>query len=355
MAEDTDDKTEQASPRKKQQAREKGNVPRSRDLTAIIPLWMVYMYLSFGGVIFTSMLVYMRSALKRGFEVSLTETVFVELFKEDSVNLALMMAPLFGLMVVVIIAVHFLQTGFLVSAASLSPDFSKVNPLKGIKKYFSFNTLFETVKGIFKLLVLGMILYLILKKEAINLPLLVDMDIQSIMGFSYTQIRKLLFISALVLSVFAVADFVFQRWQHERNLRMTKQEVKEEHKMMEGDPRVKARIRSLQREMARKRMMQEIPKADVVITNPTHFAVALKYDSSKMGAPTIIAKGANLVAEKIKEIARENKVPMFEDKPLARTLFKLNIGQEIPDALYKAVATVLASVYKLKKKGASSQ
>ena len=355
MPEEFDEKTEQATPRKKQQAREKGNVPRSKDLTGIIPLWMVYMYLSFGGVMFTSMLVYMRSALKRGFEVSLNEAVFVEIFKADSMNAAVMMAPLFGFMIVVIVAVHFLQTGFLVSAASLSPDFSKINPLEGIKKYFSFNTLFETFKGIFKLIVLGMILYLMLKKEAINLPLLVDMDIQAIMGFSYGQIKKLLLISALVLSVFAIADFAFQKWQFERNLRMTKQEVKEEHKMMEGDPRVKARIRSLQREMARKRMMQEVPKADVVITNPTHFAVALKYDSSKMGAPTIIAKGANLVAEKIKEIAKENRVPMFEDKPLARTLFKLNIGQEIPDALYKAVATVLASVYKLKKKGASSQ
>jgi flagellar biosynthetic protein FlhB len=173
------------------------------------------------------------------------------------------------------------------------------------------------------------------------------MDVMSIAGFSYVQVKKLLLISAIVLTVFAAADYGYQRWQFARNLRMTKQEVKEEYK----DPRVKARIKSLQREMARKRMMQEVPKADVVITNPTHYAVALKYDAGKMAAPAVVAKGYNLIAERIKEIARQSGVPVFEDKPLAQALFKLKVGQEIPEAFYKALASILANVYKMKGKG----
>lgn len=352
MPEEFDERTEQATPRRRQKAREKGEIPRSRELTGIIPLWVVFFYLSFGGFMFTSLLTYMKTSLKRGFEISLNEVSFMDIFKTDTVNVALMMAPFLGLMLFAIVIVHFLQTGFLLSPAPLSPDINRINPLEGVKKFFSLNTIFETLKGVLKVIVLGFIIYLLIKKELVNLPLLVDMDIQSIMGFSFNQIRKLLLISAVVLTVFAVADFAYQRWQFERNLRMTKQEVKEEYKEVEGDPRVKARIKSLQREMARKRIMQEVPKADVVITNPTHFAVALKYDSSKMGAPTIVAKGANIVAEKIKEIAVKSGVTVFEDKPLARTLFKLNIGQEIPETLYRAVATILANVYKLKNKKA---
>ncbi len=168
-----------------------------------------------------------------------------------------------------------------------------------------------------------------------NLPLLPDMGFNGIVQFSFVQVKKLLLTSLVVLSIFAVADYGFKRWKYSRDLRMTKQEVKEEHKEMEGDPRVKARIKSLQREMARKRMMQEVPKADVVITNPTHFAVALKYDSATMGAPAVMAKGANLIAEKIKEIAKEHGVPVFEDKPLARSLYKLELNQEIPEAFIR--------------------
>lgn len=350
MPEEFEERTEQATPRRRQKAREKGEIPRSRELTSIVPLWVVFLYLSFGGFMFTTLLTYLRNSLKRGFEISLNEVSFVDIFKTDTVQVGLMMAPLFGLMLLVIVIIHFLQTGFLLSPAPLSPDINRLNPISGIKKFFTLNTVFETLKGIFKVIVLGLILYLLIKRELVTVPMLVDMDMQSIVGFSFNQIKKLLLIAAIVLSVFAVADFAYQRWQYDRNLRMTKQEVKEEYKEVEGDPRVKARIRSLQREMARKRMMQEVPKADVVITNPTHFAVALKYDSSKMGAPVVVAKGANLIAEKIKEIAQKSGVPVFEDKPLARALFNLNIGQEIPEVLYRAVATILANVYKLKKK-----
>ena len=350
MAEEFQEKTEQATGRRRQKEREQGHIPQSKDLTGIMPLWVVFLYFSFGGFMFTMLVSYLRSALKRGFEVSLTDTSFVEIFRADSIKTLMMMAPLFVSILIAVMAVHFMQSGFLISTRSLSLDLNKINPLEGIKKFFTLRIIFEGAKGVLKVIILCIILYLLLKKQILNLPLLPDMDVSGIGQFIFVQVKKLILTAVVVLSIFAIADFAYQRWQYSRDLMMTKQEVKEEHKEMEGDPRVKARIRSLQREMARKRMMQEVPKADVVITNPTHFAVALKYDSATMGAPAVVAKGANLLAEKIKEIAKAHGVPVFEDKPLARSLYKLELDQEIPEVFYKAFAAILANVYKLKGK-----
>ncbi len=351
MPEQFEEKTEQATPRRREKAREKGDVPKSRELTSLLPIWTIFLYLLFGGTLFTTLLNYLSSSLHRGVTTRITETTLMDIFRTDTMHIGMMMMPLFVLMVLVVLIVHFLQTGFLISTAPLSPDLSKLNPLQGIKRMFSINTLYETVKGLFKVAILGMILYLMLKKEVFSLPLLVDMDVTNVMHFSFDQIKRLVMISALVLTVFAAVDFAYQRWQYSRNLRMTKQEIKEEYKEVEGSPMVKARLRSIQREMARRRMMQEVPRADVVITNPTHYAVALKYESGKMGAPRVIAKGANLIAAKIKEIAKDNRIPVFEDKPLARALYAIDVNQEIPEAFYKAVAAILATVYKMKGKG----
>ncbi len=350
MAEEFQEKTEQATGRRRQKEREQGHISQSKDLTGLMPLWVVYLYLSFGGFMFTMLAAYLRSALKRGFEVTLTNTAFVEIFRADSIKTLMMMTPLLLSVLVAVMAVHFVQTGFLISTKSLELDFSKVNPLEGIKKFFTLRIFVEGAKGVLKVIVLGIILYLLIKKQIMNIPLISDMDVTGIAQFIFEQVKRLILTAVVVLSVFAIVDFAYQRWQYSRDLRMTKQEVKEEHKEMEGDPRVKARIRSLQREMARKRMMQEVPKADVVITNPTHIAVALKYDSAAMGAPAVTAKGANLLAEKIKEIAKAHGVPVFEDKPLARSLYKLELDQEIPEFFYKAIAAILANVYKLKGK-----
>src|ERR1700690_252503 len=352
MPEQFEEKTEQATPRRREKAREKGDVPKSRELTSLLPVWTILLYLLFSGALFSSLLNYFGSSLRRGVTMRLTETTLMDVFKADTMQIGMVMMPLFILILAGVMIVHFLQTGFLLSTVPLTPDFSKINPLQGIKKIFSINTLYETVKGLFKVAVLSAILYLMLKKEVFNIPLLVDMDIKSIMAFCFGQIKKIVMISALVLTVFAAVDYAFQRWQYSRNLKMTKQEIKEEYKEVEGSPMIKARLKSIQREMARKRMMQEVPRADVVITNPTHYAVALKYDVGKMGAPRVVAKGANLIAAKIKEIARQSGVPVFEDKPLARTLFSsLDVNQEIPEAFYKAVAAILAQVYRMKGKG----
>jgi len=350
MPEQFEEKTEQATPRRREKAREKGDVPKSRDLTSLFPVWTIFLYLLFGGALFSSLLNYVRSSLHRGVTMSFTETTVMDIFRADTMQIGVIMLPLFILILLGVLIVHFLQTGFLLSTVPLSPDFSRLNPLKGIKRIFSINTLYETVKGLLKVAILGTILYLVLKKEVFNIPLLVDMDIVNVMNFSFAQIKKLIMISALVLTVFAAIDFAFQRWQFSHNLRMTKQEIREEHKEVEGSPMVKARMKSIQREMARRRMMQEVPRADVVITNPTHFAVALKYDVKKMGAPRVVAKGANLIAGKIKEIAKQSGVPILEDRPLARALYTLDVNQEIPEAFYKAVAAILAHVYKIKGK-----
>ncbi len=351
MPEQFEEKTEQATPRRREKAREKGDVPKSRELTSLFPVWTIFLYLLFGGALFSSLLNYFRSSLHRGVTMRLTETTVMDIFRADTMQIGLVMMPLFILILLGVLIVHFLQTGFLLSTVPLTPDLSKLNPLQGIKRIFSINTIYETVKGLFKVTILGTILYLVLKKEVFNIPLLVDMDIVNVINFSFAQIKKLVMISALVLTVFAAIDFAFQRWQYSRNLRMTKQEIREEQKEVEGSPMIKARIRSIQREMARRRMMQEVPRADVVITNPTHFAVALKYDLKKKAAPQVVAKGANLIAGKIKEIAKQSGVPVVEDKPLARALYTLDVNQEIPEAFYKAVAAILAHVYKMKGKG----
>ncbi|MCE5311919.1 MAG: flagellar biosynthesis protein FlhB [Nitrospiraceae bacterium] len=350
MAEDQDQKTEQATPQRKQKAREKGDVPKSRDLTAIVPIWVVFAFLSFSSFMYSSLASYLSTAMSRSFKYELTQDSITDIFVSDSAQVGMIMMPLFGVMVLVILIVHLVQTRFLFTMEPLTPKFERLNPIEGVKRFFNINIIVELIKGVLKLFILGLLLYLLIKKELFNLPMLVDMDISAVTDFSFSQVKQLVLVSALALTVFAGADFAYQMWYSNRNLRMTKQEVKDEYKEMEGDPRVKARVRSLQRDMMRKRMMQEVPQADVVITNPTHYAVALKYDSKAMGAPKVIAKGANLIAQKIKEIAKENRVPVFEDKPLARTLYLLDIGQEIPEEMYKAVATILANVYKLKNR-----
>ncbi len=348
MAEEYEEKSEPASGRKLEEAKRKGNIPRSRDLTAVIPIWLFFLLLVYGGGIFTGLTAYLQYSFRR-LRGDLTDVGLIEIIRGDIVSVGSIMAPFFLYIFFVILLINFLQTGFSFSLGSLTPNFSKLNPLQGLGRLFSLNALFESLKGVLKVTVFAIVLYLLLKDEMDNLPLLVDMDLSTIVSYSLAKIKKLALIAAIVLTVFAAIDFVYQKWHFAKEMKMTKTEVKEEMKQMEGDPQVKARIKSLQREMARKRMMQEVPKADVVITNPTHIAVALRYDSREMEAPMVIAKGANLIAERIKEIAIANRIPLYEDKPLARTLFQLEVGQEIPETLYKAVANILANIYKLRK------
>ena len=261
------------------------------------------------------------------------------------------MRPLFGLFWLVSFASSVMQIGFLYNEEALQFKPERLNPIEGFQRIFSMKSVMEGVKALLKLAFVFAIVLVILKNEIFKLPLLVNYSVEQI--FTYLgdiTIRLFAGIGSLMIVITAI-DFFFQKWDLEKKMRMTKQEVKEEHKSREGDPMIKARIRKIQREMSQKRMMEDVPKADVIITNPTHIAVALRYDET-MIAPKIIAKGGDLIAEKIKKIAREHNIPVVENKPLARAIFKtLEIGQSIPRELYTAVAEVLTYVFKLRRRG----
>jgi len=241
--------------------------------------------------------------------------------------------------------------GFLYNEEALEFDLERINPLAGLKRLVNFKALIEGLKSVAKIVLIGAVVYFVVRSQILQIPFLVNMSIEQILRFTGELTIKLLGSVGIFMGVLAASDYFFQRWDLEKQMRMTKQEVKEEHKSREGDPMIKARIRRIQREMANKRMMADVPKADVIITNPTHIACAIQYDPKSMAAPKLLAKGADLMAQKIKDIARENNIPIVENKPLARTIFKtMKIGHVIPRELFTAVAQVLSYVYKLKRK-----
>jgi flagellar biosynthetic protein FlhB len=244
---------------------------------------------------------------------------------------------------------NLLQVGFQINTEAMIPKFSKLNPISGMKRFVSIKSLVELGKSIFKILFIGSIVYLLVKSDMMAFPALIHQEVGQILVFIARVSLKICFFVCLAMMVLAVLDYIYQRWQYEKDLKMTKQEVKDEQRQTYGDPKVKARIRGVQMELARRRMMEAVPEADVVVTNPTHLAIALKFDAQEMIAPRVLAKGAGYVAQRIREIAEENRIPIVEDKPLARGLYKLvEIGDYIPAELYRAVAEVLAYVYRLK-------
>jgi flagellar biosynthetic protein FlhB len=267
-------------------------------------------------------------------------------------QIAIILTPLMLTILVAGIAGNILQFGFLLTSKPLSPDLSRLDPIKGIGKLLSLRSLVELIKSLFKVVFIGIVAFLIIRGELAAIPSIIQLGVGGILTFIARVSFKICFYTCLTLIVLAILDYAYQHWQHEKELRMTKQEVKDDYKQAEGDPNVKARIRGIQREMARTRMMDQVPDADVIITNPTTLAIALKFDAKVMMAPKVTAKGAGYVAEKIKEIAKENGIPIVENKPLAQTLFKaVDLGEFIPVDLYRAVAGVLAYVYKLKGMG----
>ena len=350
MAEGSDqEKTEPASPKKRQEARKKGQVIQSREIPSVLVLLGALSVFYFCGAwMFNQVADIMRIVLLQigqsmmGAET--TRLLFLQLF----LKVITLLAPLFLVIAVAGVCGNVGQFGFLLTSEPLVPELTKLNPLSGLKRLFSLRALVELIKSILKVLVVGGIAYVMLLKEVDQIPALVELDISSAIRFLGRVSLKIGFYTCLVLIVLAGVDYLFQRWQQERDMRMTKQEVKDEYKQREGDPMVRSRIRSAQREIAMRRMMAAVPEATVVITNPTHLAVALKFERA-MPAPMVVAKGAGLIAERIKAIAKENDVPVLEQKALARTLYKhVQIDQYIPADLYHTVAEVLAYVYRLK-------
>jgi len=350
MAEDSDlERTEPASARRLDKARAEGNVPRSRELatfavllasTGVIAFLGMYMFNGLGNV--------MRGALSFDRSDLDSPLMMGRNLMDAGIEGILLLLPLVAVVLVAAIAANVMVSGWVFSTKALQPDFGKLNPFSGLARMFSWHSLVELVKALLKGgLIAGVAGWMIWRQRDGILALAAE-PLESAMAH-FGQITLLTFLAAAgAYALIVVMDVPFQVWDYHRNLRMTKEEVRQEQKEMEGDPQIKARIRSLQREAARRRMMQEVPKADVVVTNPLHFAVAMKYDEKNMAAPQVIAKGSQLVAERIKEIAREHRVPVVEAPPLARALHRhVEVGDIIPGTLFTAVAQVLAYVYQL--------
>ncbi len=353
MPENSDqEKTEPASPKRREDARKKGQVVQSREIPSVLILSSVLGLFLFSG----PWMILSISEIMRGVFQNITTLRFedtnVHIFlSEVFVQSFMILAPLMLIVLVAGIAANLLQVGPLLTGKPLVPKLSKLDPIKGIKKLFSLRSLVELIKMVFKIIFIGCVAFLTLRGEVDTIPSLIQMGVGDILGFIGRVSLKLCFFTCLTLIFIAALDYAYQRYQHEKDLKMTKQEVKDELKQREGDPKVKARIRRVQIEMSQRRMMEMVPEADVIITNPTNLAIALKYDPEGMIAPRVLAKGARFIAERIKNIAEKHGIPIIENKPLAQTLFKVvEIGDFIPVNLYRAVAEILAYVYRLKNK-----
>ncbi len=345
------DKTEEPTDKKRRDARNKGQVAKSQELNAafvllagffVIRVLWEYIY---GNIAEYSAYIFANLAT-----VSVSYESIMELFLGMILLLLRTALPIMLGIMIIALGINFFQVGFVISTEKLEPKLDNLNPINGFGRIFSKRSLVEMFKSLFKILVIGFFLYLYLKDEIPFMPYFISYDLAHSLAEIADKIFTMAFQVIAVIMVLAAADYAYQQWQTTQDLMMTKQEVKDEYKQTEGDPQIKGKIKQKQRQMAMSRMMQEVPKADVIITNPTHFAVALLYEKG-MPAPKIVAKGQDLVAQRIKDIARENNITIVENKPLARALYQtVEIGDFVPQELYQAVAEILAYVYKLKKK-----
>jgi flagellar biosynthetic protein FlhB len=345
------ERTEQPTSKRIQDSREKGQVCKSMEVsTAFLFLATVISFYFYIPSLASRLVSLVNSYLGNLSMWDGSSDSAISIFRVGIVQLGILVLPILIFFLVIGISSNIAQVGFIISGEPIIPKLSKINPITGFKnKFMSIKSLEQLIKTTVILIVVAWVSYRAIKRELPVYPPLMDSDASVIVLTFFHSSMRLLWDVFWVFILLALADYGFQKWQYQQDLMMTKQETKEEFKHTEGNPLVKSRIRSIQMHMARRRMMREVPKADVVITNPTHLAIALKYDRGKMVAPAVVAKGAGTVAEKIKEAARSAHIPIVEDKPLAQALYKsVDIGEIIPEQLYKAVAEILAYVYRLK-------
>jgi len=345
------ERTEDPSAKRREDFRKKGQVAQSKEVQTAalfsvgLLFWLFYMPRFWNGLT-TLVGSIWRSAWEFQGTPQATAILSILVTKE----MGLLLAPLFLLILIIGFFSSFFQFGWLLTGVPLIPDFSKLDPIAGMGRLFSKRALLESIKSIAKVTLIGWIAFSTVMAKFNEALILVDTSTSTTMLFLAKTAGLILAKICGVLILLAFIDFLYVRWEMEQKLKMTKQEQKEEFKESEGDPHIKAQIRALQQQMARKRMMAEVPKADAVITNPTHLAVAIKYDQATMAAPIVVAKGADYVAMRIREIARENNVPLIENPPVARFLHKIDLGAPIPEEMFKAVAEILAHIYSLKGK-----
>lgn len=348
------EKTEEPTEKRLKEGREKGDVAKSTEVPSalVLILALLVLYLM-RGWFYNKLLDVFRLYLPHLHSIEVTSENMVAQLREGVTLIAQILGPLMAIVVVAGLVGNFGQIGFLFTTEKMVPKYEKIDPIKGLGRLFSKQTLATGLKSISKIVIVGLVAYLEISKYLPQTLPLMDQAVFPIFAF-YIKVSFWIFLkAAIIIAVLAAADYAFQRWQFMEKMKMTKQEVDEEAKSTEGDPQVKGKIRSIQQEMARKRMMEEVPEADVVLTNPTRLAVALRYDSKTMTSPTVTAKGSGLIAKRIKDIARENDIPLMEDKPLTQALYKeVEIDSQIPENLFQAVAEILAYVYNLKQKKA---
>jgi flagellar biosynthetic protein FlhB len=355
MAEDSEsggEKTEDASSRKLSKSREEGQVAKSVEIPSVFVLLTGVIALYFSAFnIYHNLMGVLRINLDFKKIPLLTQLEVIRLLAYHTEKIILMCIPVMGVIVLAAMVSNLAQVGFTISWQSLEPKLSRLDPINGFKQKFTSRAVVEFLKTLIKVGIISMVAYNAIKAELVPITFLYDTSVGYILLYML-KVSFWIFVKVcLFMLVVAILDYAYQKWKFLEEQKMTKKEVKDETKQTEGDPLVKSRIRQLQHQAARKRMMADVPRADVVVTNPTRLAVALKYDGKTMDAPKVLAKGAGPVAENIRRIARENDIPLVEDKQLARNLYSsVDIGGEVPTELYQAVAELLAYVYKLKGK-----
>lgn len=347
----SEEKTEKATPRKRRKMREEGKVASSKDLPSSAAfLFITFVLLFWGKNImndFESMIRYFLSIPNDGeFNISL----YGYYFNTVSMKSFYIVYPIFFTALIVGVAFYYLQVGFIFSTKSLMPDFKKLNPLSGLKRLFSLRSIVELIKSLLKMVIIGYVAFSTLTGHIGDLLNLSMMGVSQATSTVSSIAFEIMVKTGVAIFAIAFMDFFYQKWQFEKDIRMSKQEVKDEMKDVEGRPEIKSAQRRRRAEIMRGRMMEEVKEAEVVITNPTHIAIALKYNSFKMNAPVVVAKGGGNLAKRIIEIANEYKIPVIENKPLAWKLFReVDLGDEIPVELYQTIADILAYVYRLKK------
>lgn len=342
------EKTEQPTSKRRQDARKKGDVFQSKDIVTVVMLF---------GVFYTTKLLLpliyetMRSYMEFFFSAISQDAPFEnspQIYVYSVVSLLKCALPLLVIAMILGILGHGIQTRFLFTWESVKPKFSKLNPISGIQNMFNLKKIVELLKNLIKVAVLLVLLYNLVRSDLSPIARMIDMPVTVSAGQMLSMVFDLVKNVSIAFAVVAFFDFLYQRWDYENKLKMTKQEVKEEYKMTEGNPEIKGRIKRIQRQMAMSRMMQSVPEADVVVRNPTHFAVALKYDPEVHGAPVVLAMGQNHLALRIIKVAEEHGVSVLEDRPLARALYaSCELGREIPPEFYGAVAELLVYIYRL--------
>ena len=343
------ERTEAPSSKRREDFRKKGQIAQSKEVqtaalfTVMLLFWIFYLPTFWRGL--SDLLASIWQSIHA---VELTPQSTMNMFLFLLQKSGMLLLPLFVLVLLIGFFSSFLQFGWLLTAKPLIPDFAKLDPIQGFGRMFSRRSVVELVKSLLKVLLISWVAVSTVMDNFNEALILIDTSITLTLVFLAKVSMLILAKICAVMILIAILDFSFTKWEMEEKMKMTKQELKEEFKETEGDPHIKAQIRSIQQQMARKRMMAEVPRADVVITNPTHLSVAIRYDSAKMDAPVVVAKGADFVAMKIREIAREHDIPLVENPPVARLLHKLDLGATIPEELFRAVAEILAHVYSIK-------